>query len=56
MIRRLVLLFVGCGLLVGCGTPASPTLDAVGEKAYEQQQKDANSAEGKKSKRPPPEN
>ncbi len=53
---RPLLLLIACGLAAGCGPPAPPTLDAAGEKAYERQQKEANSAEGKKPKGPQPEN
>lgn len=53
---RLLILGVACGLAVGCGPPAAPTLDPAGEKAYEQQQKEANAAEGRKPKAPKPEN
>ena len=44
--RRLLLLCVVCGLTVGCGTPAPPTLDAAGEKEYERQHQEASAAEG----------
>lgn len=56
MTRLRALLVIACGLAAGCGTPATPTLDAAGEKEYERQQKEANSAEGKKPKGATPEN
>jgi hypothetical protein len=59
MKRLRLLLLIGCGLAAGCGTPstpASPTLDAAGEKEYERQQQQANSAEGKKPRAVKPEN
>ena len=50
------LLSLACGLAVGCGPTAPPTLDEAGEKEYERQQQEANAAEGKKPKGPQPEN
>lgn len=53
---RMSLLLIASVLAVGCGPPTPPTLDAAGEKEYDRQQQEANSAEGKKPKGPQPEN
>ena len=47
MHRLRQLLLIACGVAVGCGTPAPPTLDAADEREYERQQKEASAAEGK---------